>query len=116
LADRKAVNFNLALTPHFNMPITCSVNFLYIWCRNLIYRLLRYKKLEIPLEFFGMIHLKDVLVVVADRWLNNKNLKCMDTIKSIFINLSLGSALALLGNLLVTVSFGIGGELTEIIC
>lgn len=63
-----------------------------------------------------MIHLKDVLVVVADRWLNNKNLKCMDTIKSIFISLSLGSTLTLLGNLLVMVSFGIGGELTEIIC
>lgn len=63
-----------------------------------------------------MIHLKDVLVVVADRWLNNKNLKCMDTIKSIFISLSLGSTLTLLGNLLVMVSFGIGGELTGIIC
>ncbi|MGX9987598.1 hypothetical protein [Soonwooa purpurea] len=40
----------------------------------------------------------------------------MDTIKSIFISLSLGSTLTLLGNLLVMVSFGIGGELTEIIC
>ncbi len=62
-----------------------------------------------------MIHLKDVLVVVADRWLNNKNLKCMDTIKSIFINLSLGYTIALLGNLLVMASFGVGGELTGII-
>ncbi|ADY52220.1 hypothetical protein Pedsa_1663 [Pseudopedobacter saltans DSM 12145] len=62
-----------------------------------------------------MIHLKDILVVVADRWLNNKNLKCMDTIKSILINLSLGSIMTLLGNLLVIVSFGIGGELPETI-
>lgn len=61
-----------------------------------------------------MIHLKDVLVVVADKWLNNKNLKCMDTIKSIFNNLVLGSAITLLGNLLVLVSFGIVGELTKI--
>ena len=63
-----------------------------------------------------MIHLKDFIVVVADKWLNNKNLKCMDTIKSILINLSLGSIMTLLGNLLVTASFGIEGELTEIIC
>lgn len=62
-----------------------------------------------------MIHLKDILMVVIDRWLNNKNLICMDTIKSIFVNLSIGSALVLLGNLLVVVSFGIEGELTEII-
>jgi hypothetical protein len=60
-----------------------------------------------------MIHLKDVLVVVIDRWLNNKKIFCMDTIKSILINLSLGSALALLGNLLVLVSFGVGGELPK---
>lgn len=62
-----------------------------------------------------MFYLKDVLVVVVDRWLNNKNLKCMDTIKSILINLVLGSTMSLLGNLLVLVSFGIEGELTEII-
>ena len=63
-----------------------------------------------------MIRLKDVLMVIADRWLNNKNLKCMDTIKSILINLVLGSTMTLLGNLLVIVSFGIGGEFTGIIC
>lgn len=62
-----------------------------------------------------MVHLKDVFVVVADRWLNNKNLKCMDTIKSIVINLSLGSIMTLLGNLLVILSFGTAGELAEII-
>ncbi|MDV2448645.1 hypothetical protein CMU93_14165 [Elizabethkingia anophelis] len=62
-----------------------------------------------------MIHLKDALVVVIDRWLNNKNLKSMNTIKSILINLSLGSIMTLLGNLLVMLSFGIGGESTEII-
>ena len=62
-----------------------------------------------------MIRLKDVFVVVADRWLNNKNLKCMDTIKSILINLSLGSIMTLLGNLLVILSFGTAGELAEII-
>lgn len=62
-----------------------------------------------------MIHLKDIFVPVADRWLNNKNLKCMDTIKSILINL-LGFTITLLGNLLVTASFGVEGELTEIIC
>ncbi|SMG39462.1 hypothetical protein SAMN05660862_2784 [Sphingobacterium psychroaquaticum] len=39
----------------------------------------------------------------------------MDTIKSILINLSLGSIMTLLGNLLVIVSFGIGGELPETI-
>lgn len=64
----------------------------------------------IPFAFFTMIHLKDVLVVVIDRWLNNKTLKCMETIKSILINLALGSTLALLGNLLVSLSVGIGGE------
>lgn len=37
----------------------------------------------------------------------------MNTISSILINLSLGSALALLGNLLVLVSFGVGGELPK---
>lgn len=63
-----------------------------------------------------MIHLKDAFVVVADRWLNNKNLKSMDTIKSILLNLSLGYIITLLGNLLVMGSFGIEGELTEIIC
>ncbi len=62
-----------------------------------------------------MIRLKDVLMVIADRWLNNKNLKCMNTIKSILINLALGSVMSFLGNLLVLVSFGIEGELTEII-
>lgn len=60
-----------------------------------------------------MFHLKDVLVVVCDRWLNNKNLKCMNTIKSILINLSLGSIIALLGKLLVLVSFGVEGELPK---
>ncbi|GEM_PF-5879924 len=59
---------------------------------------------------FGMIPLKDVLVVVADRWLNKKNLLNMDTIKSILINLSLGSTITLLGNLLVMACFGVGGE------
>ena len=63
-----------------------------------------------------MIHLKDVLVVVTDRLLNNKNLKCMDTIKSILISLFLGYIITLLGNLHVTASFGVEGELTEIIC
>ena len=62
-----------------------------------------------------MIRLKDVLMVIVDRWLNNKNLKCMNTIKSILINLALGSVMSFLGNLLVLVSFGIEGELTEII-
>lgn len=60
-----------------------------------------------------MVRLQEVLVVVADRWLNIKNLKCMDTIKSILINLAIGSIITLLGNLLVIGSFGIGGELTK---
>lgn len=62
-----------------------------------------------------MIHLKDILVCLADKWLNNKNLLGMETIKSIITNLSLGYILSLLGNLLVSLSFGIEGELTEII-
>lgn len=62
-----------------------------------------------------MIHLKDILVIVIDKWLNNKKLQCMETIKSITTNLSLGYMLSLLGNLLVSLSFGIEGELTEII-
>jgi hypothetical protein len=62
-----------------------------------------------------MIHLKDILVIVIDRWLNNKKLQCMETIKLIITNLSLGYILSLLGNLLVSLSFGIEGELTEII-
>ncbi len=37
----------------------------------------------------------------------------MDTIKSILINLSLGSTIALLGKLLVLVSFGVDGELPK---
>lgn len=65
--------------------------------------------------FFVIGHLKDVFDFVADGWLSNKNLKCMDTIKSILINL-LGFTTTLLGNLLVTASFGVEGELTEIIC
>lgn len=39
----------------------------------------------------------------------------METIKSIITNLSIGYMLSLLGNLLVSLSFGIEGELTEII-
>lgn len=62
-----------------------------------------------------MIRLKDILVIVIDRWLNNKKLQCMETIKSIITNLSIGYVLSLLGNLLVSLSFGIEGELTEII-
>jgi len=62
-----------------------------------------------------MIHLKDILVIVIDKWLNNKKLQCMETIKSIITNLSIGYMLSLLGNLLVSLSFGIEGELTEII-
>lgn len=65
--------------------------------------------------FFVIGHLKDFFVVVADGWLSNKNLKCMDIIKLILINL-LGFTTTLLGNLLVTASFGVEGELTEIIC
>lgn len=66
--------------------------------------------------FFGLGHLKDVFDSVTDRWLNNKkNLKCMDAIKSILISL-LGFTTTLLGNLLVTASFGVEDELTEIIC
>lgn len=65
--------------------------------------------------FFGLGHLKDVFDSVTDRWLNNKNLKCMDAIKSILISL-LGFTTTLLGNLLVTASFGVEGELTETIC
>ncbi|APA90724.1 hypothetical protein BK054_00305 [Myroides sp. ZB35] len=62
-----------------------------------------------------MIHLKDILVIFIDKWLNNKKLQCMETIKSIITNLSIGYMLSLLGNLLVSLSFGIEGELTEII-
>lgn len=57
-----------------------------------------------------IIPFKDVLVVVADRWLNKKNLISMDTLKSIFINLLLGSALTLIGKFLLMVCSGIGGE------
>jgi hypothetical protein len=65
--------------------------------------------------FFGLFHLKDVMVVVVDRLLNLKKIMNMKTLMSICRNLSIGAALTFLGNLLLMVgsSFGVEGELTN---
>jgi hypothetical protein len=66
--------------------------------------------------FFELFHLKDVIVVVIDRLLNFKKIISMKTIKSICLNLLIGTSLTLLGSLILMVasSAGIEGELTGI--
>ena len=60
--------------------------------------------------FFELFHLKDVMVVVFSRMLNNKKIMKMETIKSICLHLLIGTALTLLGSTLLMVASSVGVE------